>query len=261
MRCVEPWILELKYERNYMIKEKCSAFRRNLDSDDFDYRHMDLCSECNTWYFKRELKRRGVSLQGFPCVHIGYYATYETHDCLDISTCPEILIAKSGNRFCLPNRDKTRSGIVIKYCPWCAHGLSIPRVKVDSHSTANFSKLANKVSSKQSQRYRAYQPAIKIDSGAMSEFSLVLESVPTYYNEFIRAQLSPRKIRLSSYPCIHMAYLSTTISKRASDPWTDDGPPILRLKGHTYGIPIRDGGSSFVAIRYCPLCSIELKKR
>jgi hypothetical protein len=36
---------------------------------------------------------------------------------------------------------------------------------------------------------------------------------------------------------------------------------ILELKDGTYGLSIKDGGSSFVSIKWCPFCGQKLKDK
>ena len=41
-----------------------------------------------------------------------------------------------------------------------------------------------------------------------------------------------------------------------------DCPDVVILKyGKGYGLPIKDGGSSFMLINFCPFCGTKLRKR
>ena len=63
----------------------------------------------------------------------------------------------------------------------------------------------------------------------------------------------------SDFPCVHIAYHSTISCDEHDDPW--ECPDITLVKTENgYGIPIRDGGSSYIGIKYCPWCGIEIDK-
>ena len=61
----------------------------------------------------------------------------------------------------------------------------------------------------------------------------------------------------SEFPCIHIAYYSTMECDEHKDPWECPDMIIVKTK-EGYGIPIRDGGSSFININNYPWCGIKL---
>ena len=61
----------------------------------------------------------------------------------------------------------------------------------------------------------------------------------------------------SEFPCIHIAYHSTMPCDKHNDPWECPDMTIVKTNDG-YGIPIRDGGSSYIKISHCPWCGIKL---
>lgn len=60
----------------------------------------------------------------------------------------------------------------------------------------------------------------------------------------------------ANYPCVHIGDYVSKVIKEKIDPWDD--PDILITKySEGYGIPIRDGGTSFIAIKFCPWCAVK----
>ena len=74
-----------------------------------------------------------------------------------------------------------------------------------------------------------------------------------YYTDIIKK--TKRKIKPQC--CLKMKYY-LTFDKRTKEINPD---AIIRVSGKTndYGIPIHDGGSSFIKIDYCPWCGKALK--
>ena len=67
-----------------------------------------------------------------------------------------------------------------------------------------------------------------------------------------------RGYKISDFPCIHIAYRATETCEQHPDPW--DCPDIVLVKiEDSYGIPVRDGGSSWIEIDFCPWCGKKLK--
>ena len=62
---------------------------------------------------------------------------------------------------------------------------------------------------------------------------------------------------VGEYPCVHIAYQVTQQCETHPDPYDCPDVLIVEFEG-TYGIPIRDGGSSRVVISHCPWCGLEL---
>lgn len=42
------------------------------------------------------------------------------------------------------------------------------------------------------------------------------------------------------------------------DPWDRADAVIVRLEDGSYGLPVHDGGSSWIAIGFCPWCGSRL---
>lgn len=61
----------------------------------------------------------------------------------------------------------------------------------------------------------------------------------------------------TDFPCVHVAYHSTMTCDQHDDAWTCPDMNIVET-GDGFGIPIRNGGSSHLAIKNCPWCGIRL---
>ena len=58
----------------------------------------------------------------------------------------------------------------------------------------------------------------------------------------------------TTFPCVHIAYHSTESCADHPDPWDCPHVILVRLEDGGYGIPIRDGGTGYIEIQFCPWC-------
>jgi len=71
-----------------------------------------------------------------------------------------------------------------------------------------------------------------------------------------------RGYRVSDFPCVHIADAVTFTCHMHPDPWDcPDYTIVYMKKSKLYGLPIRDGGSAFIPINYCPWCGVHLGSR
>jgi len=64
-------------------------------------------------------------------------------------------------------------------------------------------------------------------------------------------------VRRGGECCADMAYYLVNRCDQHTDPY--DCPDVIVVKGNNgYGIPIHDGGSSFIQIKRCPWCGQRL---
>jgi hypothetical protein len=73
----------------------------------------------------------------------------------------------------------------------------------------------------------------------------------------INQQVIARGLEPTDFPCLHIAYYSTMPCDIHNDPWECPEMTIVKTS-QGYGIPVRDGGSSYISISYCPWCGIRL---
>jgi hypothetical protein len=75
---------------------------------------------------------------------------------------------------------------------------------------------------------------------------------------YLKQQIKISKVKVGLHCCTKMAYY-LTFDKRTKDVNPD---AIIRFhkKSRDYGIPIHDGGSSFIEIEFCPWCGAKLTK-
>ncbi len=65
----------------------------------------------------------------------------------------------------------------------------------------------------------------------------------------------------SKYSCVHMKKYANLKCKQHPNIFDcPDATVIYSNKFDEYGIPVRDGGSSYIVINYCPHCGIKLPK-
>jgi len=75
-------------------------------------------------------------------------------------------------------------------------------------------------------------------------------------------RVEARGARVEDHPCVHIAYRVTDkLDSTSPDPFDDPDVIIWQYEASCeYGIPVRDGGSSIIAIEYCPWCGVPLRK-
>jgi len=63
----------------------------------------------------------------------------------------------------------------------------------------------------------------------------------------------------SKHPCVHIAYAIRREPGAKGDVHDDpDVALIYHIRSKRYGIPVRDGGSSYIHITHCPWCGKKL---
>jgi hypothetical protein len=76
---------------------------------------------------------------------------------------------------------------------------------------------------------------------------------------YMAQRVQQQDIDPAQYPCVHLAYYGMLDCEIHTDP--RDCPDVLVIRDErrqTFGLPVRDGGSSVVKIRFCPWCGIEI---
>jgi hypothetical protein len=75
---------------------------------------------------------------------------------------------------------------------------------------------------------------------------------------YLRQQIKKSKVKVGRHCCTRMTYYLTFDKPvRTINP---DAIIRFRKKTKAYGIPVHDGGSSFIKIEHCPWCGTGLKK-
>ena len=81
-------------------------------------------------------------------------------------------------------------------------------------------------------------------------------------NWYLEQELKKRKFDYGSFCCFIMAFQVAKGVKRTGKIIYDDVDVIMRKwEDGTYGIPIHDGGSSIISIKYCPWCGKQLNNQ
>ena len=73
----------------------------------------------------------------------------------------------------------------------------------------------------------------------------------------LQQRVIQRGYKISDFPCVHIAYRSTMTCEDHQDPWECPDMTIVKIEDN-YGIPVRDGGASYIKIDHCPWCGIQL---
>lgn len=76
---------------------------------------------------------------------------------------------------------------------------------------------------------------------------------------YLKQILKERRFDYKSHCCLEMAYHLSAKNEKGT---LKDDPDIIveyNKKRKTYGIPIHDGSSSWIAIKHCPWCGRNLK--
>lgn len=71
-----------------------------------------------------------------------------------------------------------------------------------------------------------------------------------------------RGVNPSKHPCVHVAYHISREPGVKGDAHDDpDVTLIYSARSRRYGIPVRDGGTSYIHITHCPWCGKRLVSR
>jgi hypothetical protein len=62
------------------------------------------------------------------------------------------------------------------------------------------------------------------------------------------------------FPCVHLADQLTRTCDQHPDPYDCPDALVIRAESGEYGIPVRDGGTSYCVIHYCPWCGATITK-
>lgn len=75
----------------------------------------------------------------------------------------------------------------------------------------------------------------------------------------LEAAVAEFGLHLADYPCVHVAYHSHHTCDQHADAWSCPDTMLVRTKDGEFGMPVRDGGPSFITINNCPWCGVSLK--
>jgi phage gp36-like protein len=73
---------------------------------------------------------------------------------------------------------------------------------------------------------------------------------------YLKQQIKKSKVKVGKHCCTKMTYY-LTFNKKGNQ-INYDSVVVFSRKGKSYGIPIHDGGSSFIEINWCPWCGSHL---
>lgn len=121
---------------------RCSRFRKILragfevgDQEHPEYadvqRHEHECRDCADFVLRRNMKVRGISVAGQPCIHIAYRVNAICKEHPDPWDCPDVVLVYSPTfrEWGIPVRNQPRfradCQITVSHCPWC--GVELPR--------------------------------------------------------------------------------------------------------------------------------------
>ena len=71
---------------------------------------------------------------------------------------------------------------------------------------------------------------------------------------YLKKLIADRGYNPDSFCCLTIGECLTFKCDQHPDPWDCPDYKIIKTSGGNYGIPIRNGGSSYCKIDYCPWC-------
>lgn len=74
----------------------------------------------------------------------------------------------------------------------------------------------------------------------------------------MKYHVEERGVALSEFPCVHLAYYATNGCDKHEDEFCPDAIICKNETKNNFGIPINDGGGSYIVIRFCPWCGKQL---
>ena len=84
-----------------------------------------------------------------------------------------------------------------------------------------------------------------------------MNSCQTCSDWYLQRQLEDKGINIDDFPCVHIAYHSAKTCTKHESAWECPDTTLVCTDG-LFGIPVRDGGESYIKIDYCPWCGIDL---
>lgn len=91
-----------------------------------------------------------------------------------------------------------------------------------------------------------------------SEFIDAINDDEKISDWYLSQQIKKSKVKVGRHCCTKMTYY-LTFDKKTKD-INPDAVIRFNKKAKDYGIPIHDGGLSFIEIEYCPWCGTQLTK-
>jgi hypothetical protein len=99
----------------------------------------------------------------------------------------------------------------------------------------------------------------RFDDESYSDWVEHLNNCQSCADWYLTKQVEARAVPLDDFPCVHVAYHSLLNCGVHQNAWECPDVALVRVDG-IFGIPVRDGGSSFIEINYCPWCGQSLSK-
>jgi hypothetical protein len=84
-----------------------------------------------------------------------------------------------------------------------------------------------------------------------------IDSSKTCGDWYLKQKIKDAGINYKRYCCTHMAYYLIEDKKSKKNPEVNYDSIVTQRKAD-FGIPIHDGGNSYIKIEYCPWCGKEL---
>ena len=91
-----------------------------------------------------------------------------------------------------------------------------------------------------------------------SDYIDAINEDETIADWYLKQQIKKSKVKVGRHCCTKMTYY-LTFDKRTKE-INPDAIVRFNKKNKDYGIPIHDGGQSFIEIDYCPWCGTRLTK-
>ncbi|MBW8308789.1 MAG: hypothetical protein K0M45_03995 [Candidatus Paracaedibacteraceae bacterium] len=112
-------------------------------------------------------------------------------------------------------------------------------------------------------QYQANRFKFPISKEDAEEYKLYIEhagNCKTCVDWDIAQKIIERGANPNDFCCLIMGEKVTFSCDQHPDPWDCVDYTLVRTEKGNYGIPIRDGGSSYIRISFCPWCGTNLKK-
>ena len=115
-----------RYREQYERFMSLPLPREVWESDEYEawQTHGIDCHSCGEWNLLQQLRRRGVDLTNYPCIHVAYQSTHTCDIHSDAWECPDMVLVRTARGFGIPVRDGGTAVVRIEYCPWC--GIKLP---------------------------------------------------------------------------------------------------------------------------------------
>lgn len=105
---------------------------------------------------------------------------------------------------------------------------------------------------------------ISFENNEYNDYVKAIHHEPEFHKWYLRSKIRSSHLRIGKHCCVEMEYYLIEYYKEKKELKVDskhinyDSVVIFDKSQKCYGIPIHDGGNSYIKIKYCPWCGSSI---